>query len=263
MSKSFVLGFIVGVALLIVAGAGASRLQRRDVKQIDAAAEEREYQAEIVDATPVQLGALSEKQRIHSKLYTHYLKMRGGETISKLVAQAKGKSRIARTIAFVGLGPVLTESETPESYFGKLARASDAVIHGKVTNKVPQITEDDSFVFTDYDVVITEVLKNNRIATIDTGATIIVTRPGGKVLLDGIIVEAIDMCFEPLPTNNHDVVLFLKYIPETGAYKATQDTGIFELGDSTLRPLTKSDFPPGVLRDKDSFLQTVRAIFNK
>src|SRR5215212_11908766 len=100
MSKSFVLGFIVGVALLIVAGAGASRLQRRDVKQIDAAAEEREYQAEIVDATPVQLGALSEKQRIHSKLYTHYLKMRGGETISKLVAQAKGKSRIARTIAF-------------------------------------------------------------------------------------------------------------------------------------------------------------------
>jgi hypothetical protein len=93
--------------------------------------------------------------------------------------------------------------------------------------------------------------------------TIIVTRPGGKVLLNGVIVKALDMRFEPLPINTYEVVLFLQYIPETGAYKTTQDTGSFELDGLLLRPLTKSNFPPGVLQNKDSFLQTVRDISNQ
>lgn len=261
MSKSFVLGFIFGVALLIVAGVGAARLQRKDAKLIDAEAEEKEYQAKIVDATPVQLGVLSEKERIHSKLYIHYQNMRGGSTISGLVAEAKSyNSRIAKTTALVGLTEALTEPETPDKFFGELAQASDAVILGKVTKKVSQITENDAFVFTDYDVAVTEVLKNNATTPIDAGATITVTRPGGIVLLDGMIVEAEDMAFQPLSINDHDVILFLRFVPETGAYKATRHNGSFELDGSILRPLTKYEFPPGVLRDKDSFLKTARSI---
>ena len=263
MTKPFVLGFIVAVALLIVAGVGASRLQRRDAARLDVEAEEKEYQAKIVDATPIKFGALSEKQRTHSKLYSNYRQERGGRTISGLAAQAKGKSKIAKTIAFVGHREVLTEPETPEVYFGELAQASDAVIRGRIAKKVSQITEDDSFVFTDYDVVITEVIKNNVAAPVYTSATITVTRPGGRVLLDGIIIEAEDRSFEQLSVNNHDVVLFLLYIPETGAYKATRDTGSFELDGSILRPPTGAAFPPGVLRGKDSFLQTIRAISNR
>ena len=263
MSKSFILGFIVGVALLIVAGVGASRLQRRDAARIDADAEEREYQSKIVDAPPVQLGALSERQRIHSRLYTDYRATRGGKTITGLVAQAKGRSRIASTTVFIGLGPELTKPVAPEKYFGELAHSSDAVIRGRVTKKEVQITEDDSFIFTDYDVLITEVLKNNAFAPIGKDETISVTRPGGRVLLDGIIVEAEDMAFKPLPINTHDVILFLRYIPETGAYQATRDTGCFELNGSILSPLTGDRFPPGVLRDTDSFLQTIRGISNK
>jgi hypothetical protein len=263
MTKPFVLGFILGIALLIVAGVGASRLQRRDATRVNADAEEKEYQAKIADATPVQFGVLTAKQSVHSKFYSHYLEGRGGKTISGLVAQAKGRSKIASTIAFVGHGEVLTEPETPYVYFGALAHASDVVIRGKVTKKTSQITENDGFIFSDYDVVITEILKNNVTAPIDTGATITVTRPGGTVLLDGIIVEAEDRSCEPLPFNNHDVVLFLRFIPETGAYKSTQDTGSFEIDGSVLRPLTGVAFPPGVIRDKDSFLQTVRAISNR
>lgn len=261
MSKSFIFGFIVGLALLAVAGVGASKLQSKEAQRIDA--EEKAYQAEIVDATPVQLGILTQQQRIHSNFYTHYLQRSAGRTISDLIEQAKGKSRIVSTIALVGLTEALTELETPEKYFGALVQKSDAVIRGRVTKKVPQITVDGSFVFTDYDVVITEALKRNKIAPFDVGTTIIVTRPGGKVLIDGVIVKAIDMCFESLPVNANEVVLFLQYIPETGAYKTTQDTGSFELDGSLLRPLTKSAYPPGVLQDKDSFLQTVRAASNR
>ncbi|MFP5261797.1 MAG: hypothetical protein ACLGJB_07815 [Blastocatellia bacterium] len=263
MSKSFALGFIVGVALLIVSGAGAFRSQRDDVKQIDAQAEEKEYQSKLLDATPVQVGVLSHRERIHSKLYSDYRSRRGGNTISGLVAQGRDKSRIVRTIAFVGMEEVLTEPETPERYFGQLAQASDAVIRGRVTKKASQISEDDAFVFTDYDVAVSEVLKNNAAAPIDTDATISVTRPGGRVLLDGIIVEAEDRAFEPLPMNNHEIILFLRYIRETGAYKATRATGSFELEGLNLRPLSKASLPTGVLRGKESFLQTLRTISNR
>ncbi len=261
MSRSFILGFLVGVALLIVVGVGASKLQSKEAQRIDA--EEKAYQAEIVDANPVQLGILTQQQRIHSKLYTQYLERRGGKTISGLVAQATGKSRIVETVAFVGLTEVLTEAETPENYFGNLTRASDAVVRGRVTSKVSQITEDDAFIFTDYDITVTEVLKNNAITPIEMGSTITVTRPGGKVLVNGIIVKATDKSSEALSSNGNDVVLFLQFIPETGAYRATQDTGSFELDDSSLRPLTKSQFPPGVLQNKDSFIQTIRAVSNQ
>jgi hypothetical protein len=262
MSKSFVLGFIVGAALLIVAGVGASRLQRRDAKQIDAGAEERSYQAEIVDATPVEFGVLTAKQRIHSSLYAGLREMRGGKAISGLVAEAKGKSKIVGTGFFVGTGPKL-EPELPEVYFGKLAGESDAVISGKVMKKASQITEDDGFIFTDYEVVITKVFKNNAASPLNANATITVTRPGGKVLLDGVVVKARDDAYAPLPLNNHDVILFLKFIPETVAYKATRDTGSFELDGPTLRPLTGSDFPPGVLSGKDAFLQTIQTVSSK
>jgi hypothetical protein len=264
MSKSFVLGFIVGAALLIVGGVVASQLQRKDAKPIDTDAQEREFQAEAVDATPVQLSALSEKERLHSKLYSHYSVMRGGKTISGFVVEAKGyKGRVATITTSPGLGRVLREPETPEKYFGYLAGESDAVIRGRVTKKTSQISEDDAYIFTDYDIAVTEVLKNNATAPIDTGATITVTHPGGKVLLEGIIVKVEDMNFEPLPINNHDVVLFLSFIPETGAYKITRVTGSFELDGSVVRPLTGAGFPPGVLRDKDSFLKTARSISKK
>lgn len=50
------------------------------------------------------------------------------------------------------------------------------------------------------------------------GTTIRVTYPGGKVLLDGVIVKGRDHYFAPLPMNNHEVVLFLQAVKETGAY---------------------------------------------
>ena len=261
MTKPFVVGFIVGVALLIVAGVGASRLQRRDATRIDAEAEERKYQVEIVDATPVQFGVLSDKQRVHSKLYTHYQQVRNGRTIHDLIEQARGKSKIIRTGVFPGLGPRL-EPKTAENYFGELTLASDVVILGTVIKKASQITEDNTFIFTDYTISILEVLKNNLTAPLDVGAMITVTRPGGKILVNDIIVQAIDESFEPLPFNNHKVLLFLNFIPETASYKATRDTGSLELDGSSIRPLG-GNLPPGVLTDEKSLLTRIRTVINK
>jgi len=263
MSKAFVVGFVMGLVLLAVGGVGASRRHQKDVEQEKDRAELKEYQAELRDATAVRFGVLTDNQRIHSRLFAKYLQLGSNRTISGLVAAAEGKGKIVSSVVFVGNAELLTESETPENYFHQLANASDAVIRGRVTKRVSQITEDDGFVLTDYDVLAAEVFKNNATQPIETGAMITVTRPGGKVLLDGVIVKAIDEAFAPLPLNDHDVVLFLKFIPETGAYKATRPTGSFELDGTIIRPLTGVAFPPGVLRNGDSFLKTVRAVSNQ
>jgi hypothetical protein len=261
MRKSFLVGFIAGLVLIAVAGAGASKLQNKTLSSRDKAAEEEQFRTEAIDATPVQLGVLTSQQRFHSKLYAHYLQLRT-KTISDLVTQFKGKHRVVGTVVEVPLMEVVTQPKTPESYFGKLADQSDAVIRGKVISKTSQVTEDGGFIFTDYDVSVSEVVKNNSIAPFGGGATITVTHPGGKVLIDGIIIKAEDQAALPLP-DNHEVVLFLKYIAQTGAYQLTNAIGSFEIDDLKLRPLTGIQLPPGVLQDSQSFLRTVRMVESK
>lgn len=263
MSKPFVSGFVIGLTLLFVCGVGASRLRQKDTKHRDL--ETEKYQTEVLDATPVRIGTLTAKQRIHSKISSHYSELTnnlpGDKTISETVAHSKSKI-IERSVE-IGVGELLTEPEAPEAYLGELARSSDLIIRGRVTKRASQITEDDTFLFTDYDVIIVEVFKNNAAAPIDAGKTIVVTRPGGKVVLDGVVVKATDSAYAALPINTNDVVVFLQFIPETGAYKTTRATGAFELEGLTVRPLTGVPFPPGVIRDSDSFLETIRAVSTK
>src|SRR5215471_1379726 len=245
MSKSFVAGFVAGIALLIVVGVGASRLNRKDPSQQKDEAAQRKHEAdlaaELADSTPVQSGVLTERQRAHSKLFSDYKQQRGERTISFLARNAT--DGVAGTTVLIGQGQLLYP-DVPENYFGKLSRESDSVVRGRVVRKTSQITEDDAFIFTDYDVEIAEILKNNSATPLSRGAIITVTRPGGKVVLDGTIVKAADLAFSPLPAN-HDLLLFLKFVPETGAYQTTHATGAFDLEGPTVLPLTKADFPPG------------------
>jgi hypothetical protein len=259
MSKSFIYGFIVGIVVLIVGVSAGSQIQQNDLKETEAQRELRLFAKEVVDATPTQLGVLTGRQQNHSKLYSVY-RERNKKKISEFITHPEG--RVLAIDFEIGLGPRLTQSEAPEEYFGKLANASDAIIRGRVVQKVSQITEDDTFIFTDYDVEVMEVFKDNAISPL-TGRNIIITRPGGKIVVDGTIMQVTDHHFLPLPVDNKDVILFLKYIPDTGAYQATRDNGSFQIDGEILRPLTEGHFPPGVLRNGNSFLQAVRAIQTK
>ncbi|HXU36073.1 MAG TPA: hypothetical protein VN937_06885 [Blastocatellia bacterium] len=258
MSKAFIFGLVIGLALLGVFGVGASKLRQKNAEQEKEREELAEYQAELADATPVEVGVLSASERIHSGLYTDYKQRNSNATIDELLDVARSSTKIVKLDFYVGLG-FLMEADKPERFFGELARSSDAIVRGRVTNKVSQLTEDDGFVFTDYNVEITEVLKDN--VTAPLGASITVTYPGGKVLLDGVIVKARDHYFEPLPLNR-EVVLFLQSVKETGAYKPTAYSGSFQLDGVKLRALTEQELPPGVLR-AESFLLTLRAVSNQ
>ena len=252
MSKAFIAGLAMGGALLVAVSVGAYRTGQES-------AEEQAFRKESLDATPILHDVLTEKQRIHSKLYPEYqLKRAGQGTIDDLIAKNPDK-KVLGTSVCPGLGPAFLEPETPENYFGNLADSADAIILGTVKRKASQVTEDRAFIFTDYDVSVTQVFKNNPSAPISVGARVTVTRQGGKVLLRGVVMRAIDSNVEPLSVNTR-VVLFLTFIKETGAYQAAKAEGSFELDGSSVRPLTAGRLPPGVLGDADDFLQTLASI---
>jgi hypothetical protein len=256
MSKAFVAGLIAGLVLLLIAGAAG--MSQSDAQKD---AEKREYQRELSDATRIDRGVLSETQRVHGALFS-YAATRPNK-IDSLVERFRDEGKIFEIVIVAPLVPKLPgDTATPEYYFSDLASKSQAVIQGKVTDKVSQVTQNGAFIFTDYSVLVTEVYKDNAAAPITKGASITVTRPGGKVLLDGVIAKASDKKFPPLPAGRQ-VILYLQFIPETGAYKATAPTGSFELSHNTLTPLTCLRFPSGVIDEGNSLLQVVRAVSNK
>jgi hypothetical protein len=263
MTKAFLFSFLMSVVLLISISGHGFQSRQKNAEQSGNKEELELFIKEIVDATPIQLGVLTEQQRKHSKLYTHYKEIRRHMPqygkISDFFLHPQGK--VMGTHHNVGLGPVL-DPDTPENYFGRLSDESDAIIRGKAIKKTSQITEDDSFIFTDYIFFVTEVIKNNPVSPIQTGAKVTVTRPGGKVVFNGIIVTAINEAYKFLPLNR-ELVLFLKYVPEIGAYQATNYTGAFEVDKVTLKPLTGGQFPPNVLQSSDAFMQTVRSLSKK
>jgi hypothetical protein len=247
MSKAFILGFLIGLLLLIGGGVAASKLapkaQDRD-REAKRQARERERQAELADATPVELGMLSEKQRAHSRLYKHYAQMTGGRTVGGEMAKKPGKDIGVLVASPLQAAPV-GDPPTVRQFLRRLANDSDSVVRGSVVGKTAQVTEDGAFIFTDYDVQVDEVFKDAG-SRLFPGATVTVTRPGGLVEIGGAIARALDESYQPLPGGRGSVVLFLTYIPETNSYRATSPNGSFALEGGSLRPLTKSWLPEEV-----------------
>ncbi len=256
MLKAFIFAFILGMLLLAASGVEGFPPQVQGFQQ---QRKEQAYRADIADATPAELGVFTERQRFYSKLFSFYQVM-SNKKIGELVTESTG-GKIGKFF-YIGVGEVLSE-DTPENYFSKLVKETDAIIGGKAVKKTSQITEDETFIFTDYDVVVTEIYKNHKAASLTPGLTISVIRPGGTVIIGDVIVEVRDDDFLPLPVNQENLVLFLNFIPETGAYQSKLGAGSFELGGEAVQPLTKAHFPPGVIRDRRSFLQVIRALADK
>jgi len=256
MSKGFVIGCLTGLFLLGIIGVGASRPKQKDLEQ-------QKYRAEILDATPVQVGILTRKQRSHSKLYNGYGKHLAGESISEWIATYRGQRIVLQRNVYGRMFFPSEQPDVPEDYFARFAEESDAIVRGRAIGKTSQITEDDSFLFTDYDVVVSEVFKNNSIAPINTGRTITVSYVGGKIVVDGVIIKAGGNAVALLPINAQDILLFLKFVPETEGYQLANN-GAFELNGTSARPLAGYfHFDPIYFKNESSFLKTIKAVSTK
>lgn len=209
------------------------------------------------EPTLVIKDVISPKQKVHSELFDNH---RGVAKLTDLIKQDSSNPDQELKITIL---PGLPELSPPhalpavDAWLNKLAATSDAIVIGSVINKASQLTKNETFVFTDYDLSVEEVLKD-RTSTIQPQSVITVTRPGGKVLLEGRIIDARDKSFKPIVIGGH-FLLFLRLIPKTGSYQALNNKSSFELVNNKVRPLSDAPDAQDLGGDLEPFLSEIRA----
>lgn len=191
----------------------------------------RAEQSQQDDATRIDLGVMTERQREHGKLYKKYDSSR---KIPELIQSQTGEVQVYR------LTPLIAELEgsqpSSQERLSQIICTADTVVIGVVKSKASQLTEDQNFVFTDYEFAIEEVLKNASPTSLASNDEITVTRPGGNILLSGRKVKALDELF-PLLSLGKRYLLFLRSIPTVNTYRSIESGETFLLQRSRARTL--------------------------
>lgn len=210
--------------------------------------------------TPIKRGVMSEKQKAHSRLLDVNP---GGKRLTDLAAGSPAGQGV-----FLKQGPGLVElpynggggnvAAAKRSYLEDLVRKSDVVAVAVVKDAASQLTQSERAVFTDYDLAAKKVFKDDAKALLPAAGRITFTHLGGSVLLDGRVIS-----FTPpdelLLKQNGTYLLFLTSIPETGAYRVTDEYGAFEIVGDDLVPATSESLVPAELSGK----RNAQAVFNK
>lgn len=234
---------IMVMAVVLIAAMTALRGQSQRQSQEDLKKKD--------DATPIKEGVLTERQKQHGKLFERP----GGTNLRKT-----GKSlNIIATVPFMEPDSEKTPASTEELLLHLTCNA-DAIVIGTATGKSSQLTEDGSFVFTDYDVQVEEVVRDSASGGVKGGDSIVITRPGGAVEFSGKTIRVKDKSFKPLEVGGR-FLLFLRRISSSGAYRAVNSEGSFELEQNRVRRLTAKQLPYPFIYEDDatSLLARVRA----
>lgn len=181
--------------------------------------------------TLVQEGVMTIKQREHSKLYKDY---KTGEKLTTRAAEEDVEVKIGTPMG--GGIPGATQFDLYE-FLRDSACNADAVVIGRIESKSSQLTEDEDFIFTDYELTVEEILKDNPAAPVQLGYNMTITRPGGLIRLNSRNIKATDSSFKPLEIDKR-YILFLRFIPTTGAYKALNSKSSFQIRNTKLIKLT-------------------------
>lgn len=256
----FVLVVAIGVSItvfLMVFKGKAQTQQNNNKKEVKVRNVQREK--DKFEPTVIQEGVMTAKQKKHSKIFKGY---KDRAKIRDLIAQ-KGDVEIIQPVGNVRI----PQSFNLDGYLQELSCKADAVVIGRIKSKASQINEDGTFVFTDYEFTSEEVLKNNATAPINPNADITITRTGGAIKLNSHTARAIDYHELPLLAGEH-YLLFLKFVPDTGAYKSldsSRDDDSFQiLGNRVIKQVSKNPLPfdGSDTVEANDFMTKVRAAVN-
>lgn len=199
-------------------------------------------------ATPVIEDELTLQQREHSKLYESY-EGHNGKIRDALRKDSRG------LVSFRTACPFLPGRPVPD-VVTELVEKADAIVTASFVSKSSQITATGTYVFTDYELRIEEVLKDAVASRLKPEANITVTRPGGKVLLFGATASFTDFAFKPLMPGRR-YLLFLSYLPSTNAYRAVNSESSFDITDTRVETLNEGMTRP-FERDLYDFVTSVK-----
>lgn len=181
-------------------------------------------------ATPVKKGVMTERQREHSTLFSHR------STDSKSLTDSE-EPELRLTIGSEEGGFSFEDRQTLNDIVRERICESDAILVGKVTAKESQLTLGEDFIFTDYTIAVETLLKDDAGQSLRRANSIIVTRAGGKVALNGRTITVVDRNAGRLLIGGK-YLMFLKRIPKTGAYTTLPGSSSISDSDGQLTKLT-------------------------
>ena len=137
-------------------------------------------------------------------------------------------------------------------------RDCDLVAIGKMGTGTPYMTARKGFVNTDWSFVVEEVLKDNTKASVIPGSTITVITFGGNLKIGQRTVHAIQKTYGEFRAGDQ-YLLFLKFVPETGAYSTRWPMGFAFSGQRAAllakQPLNRADIEA---MDRDALVTTMK-----
>lgn len=220
--KSHTKAFLV-LFVLVIAGISGAALRNES--------QEKKASGDADGPTPITLGVMTERQRQHSRLYENRVSGK------RKLQESRGPVELVIQPPWVE-DPNEKSAQSLEEFFQNAACNADAVVLGVIRNKTSQLTEEGSFVFTDYEMEVDEVLKNNEKAPIQLNSLLAITRPGGAVILNGKTIRVTDRSYK-LPQIGHRYLLFVRFVPATATYQPLDSESSFELAENKIKRLSE------------------------
>lgn len=203
-------------------------------------------QSQQDEATHIQEGLMTEKQRKHSRLYEKLISEEDKKAIKNrnLITSAK-KSSEGIDVIVVGEEKTITDNQllpTQEEFLKQNNCKADTIVVGKITAKTSQLTEDLTSVFTDYDFVVSDILRDNLSLNIKPPESILITRAGGKVEVDNRIIDYIIKSKKRLILEKK-YLIFLNYLSESKSFKIVEPEGVFEISGNEFTRFSDNNSP--------------------
>jgi len=116
--------------------------------------------------------------------------------------------------------------DDPQGNMVNMACVNDLAVLGKIESGESHPTADQSYIYTDWTLTVEEVIKDNPKSPVLPKQNIVFVRPGGTIKIDGRRIHA--RTWGGLEFHNGaEVLLYLKYLPETGTYSLNDDGFVF------------------------------------
>jgi hypothetical protein len=185
-------------------------------------------------------------------------------TDPKKIAKRKAKSKKYDQYRNFGAGPGIKGSTLyhwPQGFPELPVAQSDAVVLGTVAEARAELTEDESNVYSEFTINISEVLKDDSQQPLSAGNSIVVDRPGGRVKYGMGQMGLFWIQGFGMPRKGGQYVLFIK---RGGLDEDYQIITGYEIRQGRVYPLdksTSSDTNFGIYTNSEeaSFLNKIRS----